>query len=269
MLGGPLLRLDIPWDRLTFPLGSGWGGKNTGWLATWECPLRTDSASWKSLESFIQLISFCNSCILPVSSRIVSRSSINFLLAIVSNVDPWNRFNSSTSLRLYLMSFTKIPVLLQYLFMKKLLISSMKFFCWNTIKFFLLRLDRFTQFMNSSVMICLEFVFLNLRLTVFEDLLPLSVQKSPNLCVFRVLSLDLFQQRVARSIGHGRRWLTNRQAFSLGVTDLFSVYIEEHLTDCGIVVIHVLEEPLLWNRCSVMDSWLNSAHNLGWRRTRQ
>ena len=27
--------------------------------------------------------------------------------------------------------------------------------------------------------------------------------------------------------------------------DLFSVCIEEHLTDCGIVVIHILEEPLL------------------------
>ena len=26
---------------------------------------------------------------------------------------------------------------------------------------------------------------------------------------------------------------------------MFSVCIEEHLTDCGIVVIHVLEEPLL------------------------
>ena len=35
---------------------SGWGGKNTGWLVTWDCPLRTDSASWKSLESLIQLI---------------------------------------------------------------------------------------------------------------------------------------------------------------------------------------------------------------------
>ena len=27
--------------------------------------------------------------------------------------------------------------------------------------------------------------------------------------------------------------------------DLFSACIEEHLTDCGIVVIHILEEPLL------------------------
>ena len=76
--------------------GIGWSGKDTSWLATWEYPLRTDSASLKSLESFIQSISFCSSCILPVSSRIVSWSSTNFLLATVSNVDPcptWNAFD--------------------------------------------------------------------------------------------------------------------------------------------------------------------------------
>ena len=91
----------IPRERLSIPPGSGWGGKNTGWLATWYCPLRTDPASWKSLESFIQFIQFCNSLILPVNSNIVYRSSINFLLAIVSNVEPRNRFNSSTSVRLF------------------------------------------------------------------------------------------------------------------------------------------------------------------------
>ena len=91
MLGGPFLRLGIPRERLSIPPGSGWGGKDTGWLATWEFPLRTDSASLKSLESFIQWTSFYNSWILPVSSRIVSRSSTNFLLAIVSNVEPWNQ----------------------------------------------------------------------------------------------------------------------------------------------------------------------------------
>ena len=101
MLGGPFLRLGIPLERLSIPPGTWKGEKNAGWLATWECPLRSDSASWKSLESFIQLVSFCNSCILPVSSRIVSWSSTNFLLASVSNVEPWNRFNSSISLRLF------------------------------------------------------------------------------------------------------------------------------------------------------------------------
>ena len=101
MLEGPSLRLGIPTERLSIPPGIGRGGKDTGWLVTWECPLRIDSASWKSLESFIQLISFCNSCILPVSSRIVSWSSTYLRLAIVSNVKPWNRFISSISLRLF------------------------------------------------------------------------------------------------------------------------------------------------------------------------
>ena len=95
MLGGPLLPLGIPRERLS------WGGKDTGWLATWECPLRTDSASWKSLESFRQLTSFCGSWILAVSSLIVSRSSINFLLETVSKVEPCNRFNSTILLRLF------------------------------------------------------------------------------------------------------------------------------------------------------------------------
>ena len=59
------------------------------------------------------------------------------------------------------------------------------------MKFFLLRLDRFIQFLYaSSVIISLEFVFSNLRLRVSEDLLPLSVQESPNLFAFTVLSLN-------------------------------------------------------------------------------
>ena len=77
-------------------------GKTVCWLVAWDCPLRTDSVSLKSLESFIQLTSFCSSRILAVSSRIVSRYSINFLLENPSNVDPWNRFNSSISLRLFI-----------------------------------------------------------------------------------------------------------------------------------------------------------------------
>ena len=54
MLGGPSLRLGIPKERLSIPSGIGWGGNDTSWLVTWECPLRTDSASWKSLGSFMQ-----------------------------------------------------------------------------------------------------------------------------------------------------------------------------------------------------------------------
>ena len=99
-LAAPSLRLGIPIERLSIPPGSGWGGKNTGWLVTWEFPLRIDSESWKSLESFIQLISFFNSCITPVSSKIVSCSSTNLRLAIVSKVELRNFFNSSILLRL-------------------------------------------------------------------------------------------------------------------------------------------------------------------------
>ena len=47
------------------------------------------------------------------------------------------------------------------------------------MKFFSLRLDRFAQFLKtSSVIVSLEFVSPDFRLTVGEDLLPLSVQKS-------------------------------------------------------------------------------------------
>ena len=55
------------------------------------------------------------------------------------------------------------------------------------LKFFLLRFNNFTQFLyTSSVIICLEFVLLNLRLTFGEDFLFLSVEKSSNLCVSNV-----------------------------------------------------------------------------------
>ena len=119
----------------------------------------------------------------------------------------------------------------------------------------------------------------DLRLTVGEDLLPMSVQKSPNLCVFSVWFLTSFHNGLPRSIGHGRRRLTNRQAFSLGVIDLFSVCVEEHLTDCGTVAIHILEEPLLGEPlpgrglCEGLNISLREEVVLGlmacWRRTRQ
>ena len=148
---------------------------------------------------------------------------------------------------------------------------------------------------TSSVIISLEFVSPDLSVTVGEDLLALSVQKSPSLCVLSVEFLTSFHNwlprslrgflplchnGLPRSIGHGRRRLTNRQAFSLGVIDLFSGCTEEHLTDCGIVVIHVLEEPLLggtvarsWTLWGTRrkSQWRSSpwAHNLSWRRTPQ
>ena len=39
--------------------------------------------------------------------------------------------------------------------------------------------------------------------------------------------------------------VTDRQAFSLGVIDMYSVCVMKHLLDRYIIVIHILEEPLL------------------------
>ena len=154
--------------------------------------------------------------------------------------------------------------------------------CWDSIISL--------QFLyTSSVIISLEFVFSNLRLTVSEDLLPLSVQESPNRFFFRVLSLNfvtfhntlpfsimtfvIVHNGLPRSIlRHRRRRQTRRQAFSFGVFDLSSVCVKEHLTDCGVVVIHVfgeplLEEPLLdWTRRKSLWGSSRWAHNL-WRKS--
>ena len=100
MLGGPSLRLGDTKECLNIPSGIGWGGNDTGRLVTWEFPLRTDLASWKSFESFMQFTSFCSSCILPDNSKIVFWSSMTFRLATVSTVELWNFRNSSISVRL-------------------------------------------------------------------------------------------------------------------------------------------------------------------------
>ena len=100
MHGGPSLRRGDMKEGLNIPSGIGCVGKDIGRLLTWEFPLRTDSASWKSLESFIQFTSFCSSCTLPENSKIVFWSSMSFRLASVSNVELWNFRNSSISVRL-------------------------------------------------------------------------------------------------------------------------------------------------------------------------
>ena len=84
------------------------------------------------------------------------------------------------------MNFTKIPILCQLLFMKKLLIPSTAFVSlMSTINFSFLRLDDFIQLLNtSSVIIGLEFVFSNLCLTLSENLRSLSFQKNPDLLTF-------------------------------------------------------------------------------------
>ena len=98
MLGGPALRLGISIVRLSIPSGIGcewhWSTGNVG----------ISTASWFSILKLLwithTIFSFCNSCIRPESPKIVSWSSTNLLLAIVSKVELWNFFSSSISLRL-------------------------------------------------------------------------------------------------------------------------------------------------------------------------
>ena len=78
--GGRSLRRGDTNKGFNNPSKAGCLGNNIGWLVTWEFPVRTDSASWKSLESFIQFTSFCNSCNLPDNSTIVFWSSMSFCL---------------------------------------------------------------------------------------------------------------------------------------------------------------------------------------------
>ena len=50
MHDGPSLRRGDTNEDLNIPSGIGCLRNNIGWLVTWEFPLRTDSASWKSLD---------------------------------------------------------------------------------------------------------------------------------------------------------------------------------------------------------------------------
>ena len=101
-------------------------------------------------------------------------------------------------------------------------------------------------------MISLEFVFFHLCMTVSENLLSVFPRESKSVRV-QCLDPDLFPLQVScsrnngslRSFGHGRRRLTNRQAFSLGVIDMFSVCVVKHLLERGVIVIHILEGLLL------------------------
>ena len=81
-------------EGLNNPSKGGCLGNTPGWLVTCEFPLRTDSASWKSLESFIQFTSFCSSWSLPDNSIMVFWSSMNFSLVSSSKVEFWNFCNS-------------------------------------------------------------------------------------------------------------------------------------------------------------------------------
>ena len=98
------------------------------------------------------------------------------------------------------------------------------------MKFFLLRLDRFVQFLyTSSVVIGLEFVLSNLRLTVSEG------QESPNLFATTTTTDKTTGLSVVVVIGSS------------------SAGSEERLTDGDVIVVEFFKEP-----CSVTDSWVNS-----------
>ena len=50
---------------------------------------------------------------------------------------------------------------------------------------------------------------------------------------------------IPRSLGHGRRRLTDRQAFSLGVKDVYPACVMKHLYERCVIVIHILKDTLL------------------------
>ena len=242
MLGGPVLRLGIPIERLSIPPGTGWSEKDTSWLATCECPLRTDSASWKSLESFIQLISFCNYCILPINSRIISRSSINVLLAKKSKEELWNFFNSSISLRLFSWAARRSHFCFNSCSWRNCWSCRRRWYpWWARQNFVFLRLDRFIQLLNTSVVIGLEFVFSNLCLTVSENLLSLSL----SFLDARNLWTKWANNGSPRSIMTDWRRQTRRQAYFFRVIGSSSASIAERLADCNVIVVEIIGRPLL------------------------
>ena len=81
------------------PSNGGCLGNNPGGLLTCGYPLQIDSASIKSLESFMKFTSFCSSWSLPDNSIIIFWSSMNFCWANSSKVEFWNYCNSFCFIR--------------------------------------------------------------------------------------------------------------------------------------------------------------------------
>ena len=247
-----------PKERLCIPSRIGWGGNDTGRLGTWEFPLRIDSASWNSFESFMQFISCCKSCIRPESSKIVSWSSTNLRLARVSKVELWNFFNSVISLRLFWWA------------------SRNSKFCCNNCP---CRSCWSRRWSSSAWM---KFVSVNFCLALGKNSLFLSVQQSSNLCILTTWlsrSPRSFSNRSPRSFGHRRR-LTDRQVFSLSdghvLGELHAAYprVRRHRTRRP-------RETLAWSKTAARSGALcrtrrrspwsrrRWAHNLWGSRSRQ
>ena len=169
---------------------------------------------------------WCNSGILPVSSEIVSWSSTNFLIATVSNVD----LEISSILPLYWdfphefhegPSFTSITAheeVDDLVDVDLLLDEHGRFLLFVTRSFH-------STFEYFSVVPGLEFVFLNLCLTVSENLLSLSLQESPNLFILRIVSLSLLSARHKPA------------AFFFRMIGSSSARIKERLADGDVIVV--------------------------------
>ena len=247
MLGGPSLRLGDTKECLNIPSGIGWGGNDTGRLVTWEFPLRTDSASWTSLKSFIQFTSFCNSCNLPDNSIIVFWSSMCFRLAIVSKVELWNFRNSSISVRLCWRASRNSNFCRQK--SKK---ESALFFCVSCLEFVMtdffaiFRNNRLSLLFKWSPNLCVRAVTLIRFPWSIVSVLNSGVYRKSDVS-FNHVSCDIrlpwfidhsLSIKLPWSIEHYRRRLTDWHASWYAVVDLSTVCRSEHLAECQ--VIHVL-----------------------------
>ena len=180
-------------------------------------------------------------------------SSTNLLLAKVSKVELWTFFNSSISLRLFSWASRKFQFCINHCAWRS---------CWSRRW----SSSAWAQWSSScwDSIISLNFCTLLRSYSAWNSCFLISARQSARICsLCQSKSPDLFAtihngfprsivtvvtvyNGLVRSImRHWRRRQTRRQAFSFGVIDLSSVCIKEHLTDCGVVVIHVPGEPLL------------------------
>ena len=241
MHGGPSLRRGDTNEDLNIPSSVGCLGNNFGRLVTWEFPLRTDSVSWKSLESFIQFTSFCNSCTLPDNSKIVFWSSMSFRLASVSNVELWNFRNSSISVRLCWLTSRNF-ICCRHNTSLRIRRSSSAWVAWS------LWWPIFSQYSaiiiclcsSSKVLICAFELFRSsgfpdLSTTfsawgVFRKLAVSTVRVSRDTKTNWLIDISFFH-RFPCSIEHNRRRLTDRYAFWIAAIGLSSVCLCEQLAE--------------------------------------
>ena len=210
------------WNDLDILQGNGWGGNDTRWLVTWEFPLRIDSASWKYFESFIQFTSFCKTCTLPISSKIVWLSSTNFHLAKVSKKEHWNFLNSSISLRLFWWPSRNSEFCCNYHSWKSCWSRRWSFSAWNScLLIFAWHSARIRSFcLSNKILICAFWLLESAGRPAFS---PTS----------RSVLSDADDD-----------WPTDKSS-SLRVMDMYFVSFTKHILECGVIVLGVLGKPLL------------------------